>query len=127
MLIEPVSEPAKKRTRLVRRAELSESERRLLQAIQHLEHGRFEFVKIEHSQLVLDPWPTTVRYVKFCAKTSPPEATAEDFLLKQQVVELFEYVRSVDIGEIRILEVKNSLPFSMEIDLRRNSAGGRDA
>jgi hypothetical protein len=127
MLIEPVGESPEKRTRLVRLAELCESERRFLRAIQSLEHGRFEFLKIDHSQLVLDPWPTTVRYVKFCAKTNQSEAGVEDFLLKQQVVELFEHVRSVYIGEIRILEVKNSLPFSMEIDLHRNSAGGRHA
>jgi len=33
-----------------------------------------------------------------------------------QVAELYQYVRSVDSGEIRTLEVKSGLPFSMEID-----------
>jgi hypothetical protein len=33
---------------------------------------------------------------------------------------LFEYVRAVDAGEIRTLEVKSGLPFSMEIEM----AGG---
>lgn len=105
--------------------DLLATERKFVAAMQQLGFGRFEFLRIERGELVLDPWPTTVRCLKFCAKTSQFEATAEDFLLKQQVVELFEYVRSVDVGEIRILEVKNSLPFSMEIDLRRNSDGGR--
>jgi len=41
--------------------------------------------------------------------------------LKPQVTELFEYIRAVDAGEIRTLEVKHGLPFSMEIEM----AGGR--
>ena len=97
-------------------SELRSSERRFVAAMQRLGFGRFEFLRIDHGELVLDPWPTTVRDVKFCARTSQPDTAAEEFLLKQQVVELFEYVRGVDVGEIRILEVKNGLPFSMEIE-----------
>ncbi|MGA3028026.1 MAG: hypothetical protein ABSF98_25015 [Bryobacteraceae bacterium] len=100
-------------------ADLLPSESCFVAALQQLGFGRFEFLRIEHGALILDPWPTTVRDVKFCAKASQP-AAAEEFLLKQQVVEFFEYVRSVGNGEIRILEVKNGLPFSMEIELRQN-------
>jgi hypothetical protein len=35
--------------------------------------------------------------------------------LKQQTAQLFEFVRSVDAGEIRVLEVRGGLPFAMEI------------
>jgi hypothetical protein len=91
--------------------------------MQQLGFGRFEFLQIRNGELVLDPWPTTVRDVKFGA--ADPVALRqfpEVFELKQQVAELFEYIRSVDAGEIRTLEVKNGLPFSMEIELRQ---GGR--
>ena len=103
-------------TRPVSTHDLLPSERAFVVAMQQVGFGRFELLRIEHGELVLHPWPTTVRGVKFCAKTTQPETSAEDFLVKQQVVELFEYVRSVDLGEIRRLEVKNGLPFSMEIE-----------
>ncbi|MGA7411259.1 MAG: hypothetical protein WBW33_12285 [Bryobacteraceae bacterium] len=41
--------------------------------------------------------------------------------MKRQISELFEYVRAIDNGEIRILAVRHGLPFYMEIELQ----GGR--
>jgi hypothetical protein len=105
-------------------SELRSSERAFVTAMQRLVFGRFEFLRIENGELVLDPWPTTVRDVKFCAKASLPDTTAENFLLKRQVAELFEYVRSVNVGEIRILVVKNGLPFAMEVEHRPFADGG---
>ncbi|MBE7542238.1 MAG: hypothetical protein HS123_07715 [Solibacteraceae bacterium] len=43
---------------------------------------------------------------------------ASGFELKSQVADLFEYVRAVDEGEIRALEIRHGLPFSMEIEHR---------
>jgi hypothetical protein len=102
--------------------DLLASERTFVAAMTGLGFGRFEFLRIHHGELVLDPWPTIVRDVKFgshdpgAARTVPP-----DFELKPQVAELFEYIRDVEAGEIRTLEVKCGLPFSMEIEM----AGGR--
>jgi hypothetical protein len=77
--------------------------------------------------LVLTPPPVTVRYVKFGTVTTtgnPLDGTLE---LRQQLVELFGYVREVDSGEIRTLEIRHGLPFSMEIELagERTVGGGR--
>jgi len=102
--------------------DLLATERTFVTAMTNLGFGRFEYLRIERGELVLDPWPTTVRDVKFgshdpgVAKMPPA-----DFELKPQVAELFEYIRDVDAGEIRTLEVKSGLPFSMEIEM----AGGR--
>jgi len=104
--------------------DLSPSERRFAAAMNHLGFGRFEFLRIERGELVLEPWPVTVRDVKFCAKSNQPDTVAENFLLKPQVVELFDYVRSVDVGEIRTLQVRNGLPFSMEIEHRPDPVSG---
>ena len=95
-----------------------------LAAMTQLGFGRFEFVRIERGEIVLDPWPTAVCDVKF-GSTDPgaTKTVPAQFELKPQVAELFEYVRSVDLGEIRTLEVKSGLPFSMEIDYRVE--GGR--
>ena len=84
--------------------------------------GRFEYLRIVRGELALDPWPAFVRGVKFCSHDPGASRTPmADFELKPQVAELFEYIRDVDAGEIRTLEVKSGLPFSMEIEM----AGGR--
>jgi hypothetical protein len=45
--------------------DLRPSERRFLVGMQQLGHGRFELVRIHRGELVLDPWPSTVRSIKF--------------------------------------------------------------
>ena len=59
-----------------------------------------------------------VQILKFGAAESEPSDRAEDFELKKSMAEFFEYIRGVDDGEIRCLEVRHGLPFSMEIECR---------
>lgn len=105
--------------------DLLPSERAFVVAMQQLSFGRFPFLRIERGEFVLTPWPTGLHTVKFGAKGDRPELPDGEFQLKTQVAELFEYVRTVDIGEIRALEVKCGLPFSMEVECRRELTGGR--
>lgn len=111
-------------TRPVSTRDLRAAERTFVAAMTNLGFGRFEYLRIERGELVLDPWPTVVRGVKFgCPDPGTAKNIAADFDLKPQVAELFEYIRDVDAGEIRCLEVKSGLPFSMEIEMagrRRN-------
>ncbi len=116
--------------RVISTSDLFPSERAFVAAMQRLSFGRFEFLRIDSGELVLDPWPTTVRGVKFAVEDPAASRTpADEFELKRQVIELVEYVRTVDAGEIRTLEIRHGLPFSMEIELagaRTTSAeGGR--
>ena len=105
--------------------DLLPTERTFVAAMTNLCFGRFEYIRIERGVVVLDPWPGVVRDVKFgshdpgAAKTLPT-----DFELKPQVAELFEYIRDVDAGEIRCLEVKSGLPFSMEIEMAGRRSNG---
>src|SRR5438105_4702951 len=100
---------------LISTQDLRPSERRFVAAMQRLGYGRFECLRIRHAELVLDPWPTTVRSIKFGnASPNKPEAGSVEFELKQQTSQLFEFVRSVDACEIRVLEVRGGLPFAME-------------
>ena len=99
-------------------SDLRASERAFVVAMQRLGFGRFEFLRIDSGELVLDPWPTTVRGVKFGSEDLGTSRTVPDeFQLKRQVTELFEYVRAAEAGEIRILEIRHGLPFSMEVEL----------
>jgi len=106
-----MSEQSPKLTR-----DLRPSERRLVEAMQELGHGRFESLRILQGELVLDPWPTTIRSVKFGNATpNRPLSGSADFELKEQASEFFAYVRTIEIGVIRVLEVRGGLPFAMEV------------
>ena len=98
--------------------DLSPSERSFVHVAQQLGFGHFESIKIRCGALVLDPWPTVVQVLKFGAAESEASDRAEDFELKKSMAEFFEYIRGVDDGEIRCLEVRHGLPFSMEIECR---------
>ena len=101
--------------------DLLPTEAAFLAAMQRLGFGRFEYLQIRGGELVLDPWPVMVRDVKFAAgqPTGKPAESNSD--LRPQVAEFFAYVREAESGEIRELEVRHGLPFSMEIEL----PGGR--
>lgn len=110
--------------------DLLPSEYRFVIAMQQVGFGSFESVRIADGELVLDPWPKTIRGVKFgsedrCASPEPPT----DFQLKRQVVEFLEYIRGTEAGEVRRLEIRHGLPFSMEVELAsawiEGSEGGR--
>ena len=108
-------------TQPVTTQDLLPSEAAFVAAMQQLGFGRFEYLQIRGGELVLNPWPVTVRDVKFAIAAerpaSLPNANSE---LRPQVAEFFAYVREVDAGEIRELEVRHGLPFSMEIELGRS-------
>jgi hypothetical protein len=105
-------------------SDLTPLEQRFLAAMHALRFGRFEYIQIRGGQIVLDPWPVAVRDVKFGSQDAgTPRVPAGDSELKAQVAELFAYVRSLDAGEVRTLEVKHGLPFSMEVE--QHLMGGR--
>ena len=97
--------------------DLLPSEAAFVAAMQQLGFGRFEHLQIRGGELVLDPWPATIRDIKFATpnNSGKPELGAAE--LRLQVAEFFEYVRSGDVGEIRILEIRHGLPFAMEVEL----------
>jgi hypothetical protein len=101
--------------------DLLASEAAFLAAMQQLGFGRFEYLQIRSGELMLNPWPVTVRDIKFAAAQNTGKSSDPKSELRPQVAELFAYVRDVDAGEIRELEVRHGLPFSMEIELQ----GGR--
>jgi hypothetical protein len=97
--------------------DLSPSERRFVVAMNELRFGRFEFLRIEHGKLVLDPWPAATRSFKFGnGHLAARKEVPNEFELKRHVAQFFERVRSIEAGEIRCLEVRHGLPFSMEVE-----------
>jgi hypothetical protein len=93
------------------------SEAEFITVMQQLGFGVFEHLQIRGGELVLNPAPTAVRHIKFATAATPGKTAGVASELKQQLAELFSYVRDVEAGEIRTLEVRHGLPFSMEIQL----------
>jgi hypothetical protein len=99
--------------------DLSQSERRFLAAMNEINFGRFELLSIRRGELVLDPWPKTVRAVRFGPQDPLVHKQFQNsFELRPPVIEFFDYVRGVDEGEILCLSVRWGLPFLMEIMYR---------
>ena len=99
------------------------SEATFLAAMQRLGFGRFEYLQIRGGELDLNPWPVAVRDIKFAAAASCARSSDSTSDLRPQIAEFFEYVRDVDAGEIRELQVRHGLPFSMEVELAGAKAG----
>ena len=64
------------------------------------------------ARLGLDEWGFGLSSVRFICGTQEIHKRAE-----RQIAEFFAYVREVDAGEIRTLEIRHGLPFAMEVEL----------
>lgn len=97
-----------------KKSNLGTSRQLLLQEMQRINFGRIEGLKFAAGEPVLDPRPVLVREHKFGGENGPrAELATNDFLLKQQVVELFAFFDQLRDGEIEVLEIKHGLPFRM--------------
>ena len=103
--------------------DLLPSEVAFIAAMQQLGFGRFEHLQIRDGELVLNPWPVMVRDVKFGTPVMTGKPSVASSEPRPQIAEFFAYVREIDTGEIREVEVRHGLPFSMEVEL----AGGKSA
>jgi hypothetical protein len=66
-----------------------------------------------------EPAPRVLRKVKIGGDNGPrPEASLQDFWLKQQTIEMLEVIADFGEGEVQSIEVKNGLPFAMELEHR---------
>jgi hypothetical protein len=122
--LEQVSErltpPARRPTRS---EDLLPSERQFATAMAQLDFGRFESIRVRSGELILEPWPVAVRHLKFGAEKPNPKERIGEFELQKTIVEFFEFIRMIPEGEIRFLEIRHGLPFSMEIAQSTRIAG----
>ena len=96
------------------KASLSPARRRLLELFQRVNFGRLESLVVRGGEPICDPQPVLIREHKFGGENGPrPELATSDFLLKQQVVELFAFFDELRDGVIDVLEIKHGLPFRM--------------
>jgi hypothetical protein len=95
---------------------LSASRSTLLALMQRINFGRLEGLHFHDGEPVFDPTPRLQREIKFAGENGPHRhLSSADFLLKQQVVELFDYFDQQRDGVVDLLEVKHGLPFRMVV------------
>jgi hypothetical protein len=99
---------------LPNKTSVSLARQQLLEVFQRINFGRLESLTVARGQPVFDPNPVILREYKFGGENGPrPELGNADFLLKQQVIDLFAFFDELQNGVIDVLEIKHGLPFRM--------------
>jgi hypothetical protein len=95
---------------------ISPARRQLLEILQTLNFGRIERLEVRSCEPVLDPRPYRIREYKFAGENGPrPEATLQDFVLKEQHLDLLRLLDDIRNGTILVLTCKHGLPFFAEV------------
>jgi hypothetical protein len=101
------------------KSSLSESQRHLVELMQHLRFGRIENLRVCGGEPVFDPLPRIVRKLKIGGENEPrPETGSEGFLLKYQTAEMLRTVADLGDGVVLSIEVRHGLPFALEFEFR---------
>jgi hypothetical protein len=95
---------------------LPHSRRRLVEIMQQISFGRIEGLIVRDGEPVFEPPPRIIRDVKLGAEADAPRGFRGDFALKNQVVDLFEYLTRTQNGTIECIEVKHGLPFRLLVE-----------
>jgi hypothetical protein len=102
---------------LIKKASLSPGRRRLVELMQQLNFGRIEDLEIRAGEPLFNPAPRLVQDIKIGAENGPrPESVIPDFLLKNQVIELFEHFDRMGDATVACIDVKHGLPFKLVVE-----------
>jgi len=95
--------------------------------LQDLNFGRIEGLHVRGGEPTFEPAPRIVQKLKMGGENGPrPESTLDDFWLKHQVVEMFDVIAGIGEGQVLAIDVKNGLPFSLEVVHPSRSTGSRN-
>lgn len=109
----PAPDEGRKKSRLSKQ-DLTACRVDLLELMQTINFGRIENLAVMNGDPVLEPMPRIIREIKFGGDNGPrPELDAGNFLLKTQVLELFQQFDRLGGCTVEVLEIKHGLPFRM--------------
>jgi hypothetical protein len=100
----------------LKKSHLTPARQRLLELMQSIDHGKIKGLSIIDGQPVLAPPPRIVQKIKFTAADTFQTAVSEDFTLKKETTEFFKRLDRLGTGVVKCIEVKNGVPFSMDIE-----------
>jgi hypothetical protein len=111
---------------LIDKASLSTGQRLVVEAMQRLWFGRIENMQVRNGEPILhsDPPPRFIQDIRLGTGDGlPPQLeNAPNFILKAQVIELFERLGRVGQGTVAAIEVRHGLPFRLVIDQPQDSS-----
>ena len=100
----------------VKKANLTPARKRLLEMKQEINHGRIGGLKVHNGQPVFDPPPTVVRLFLFSKNNGPNASRSNDgFVLKKNVMWLFEFFDQESTFVIKELFIENGLPVRITV------------
>ena len=105
-----------KRTPL-RKSDLSPERRWLIEKMQQLGFGRITHLVIANGEPLCNPPPRLYRHRRLTGSNEyRSEIELDDFILKQQVVNLLAELDRSGSGVIAILEVRDGLPYGLALE-----------
>jgi len=109
--------PNRPSRRVVRKSDLTAARRWLVENMQKIAYGRFKQLVIVNGQPLTDPPPRMYRDQRLTGHNNHRRETQlPDFILKEQVVTLFEEFDRIGNGVIARLEVRDGLPYGMTLE-----------
>jgi hypothetical protein len=102
---------------MVRKSALSPARRRLVEVMQDLGYGRVKRLVLSSGEPVMDPPPRVLRHKRLTgADKVKPGAQRGDFILKSQLVEMFEEFDRLGNGVVDTIKVQDGLPCGFDVE-----------
>lgn len=96
-------------------ANLSPARKHLVEILRRLQFGRIEGLSIVASEPCFDPAPLVVRTFRLPAEATESGRPEGDFVLKKQLLELFQQFDAWQNAVITRLECRFGLPFLVDV------------
>ena len=105
------------------KSSLSPAQRRLVELLQLHSFCRIERLQVRGGEPLFTSSLRVVKKLRMGGDNSPrPESPLQDFLLKDQVIEMLQAIARIGDGEVLAIEVKHGLPYAMEIEFKAAGA-----
>ncbi len=103
--------------RIVRKSDLADEGRWLLEDMQRMGHGRYKKLPIYNGQPLVHPPPKRQRdHRPLGPAMKRPAVRTGDYILDDQYIEMFDEFKRIGNGVVLVLEVRDGLPYKMTID-----------
>jgi len=99
------------------KSSLSRAQRWILERMQWLNYGRIEELSFHEGEPLFEPPPRFILRIKTNGcNGARPELDSEDFPLKAEQRNFFQYLGELESGIVRKIEICAGLPVSMEVE-----------
>jgi hypothetical protein len=102
---------------VLRKSVLSPARQRLVEIMQELGYGRIRRLIVSGGEPIMDPLPKVLRHRHLSgAKKARPDRRRGDFILKSQLVEMFDEFDRLGSGVVDTIKVQDGLPCGFDVE-----------